>query len=105
MPTPSRHEKARQMAAAFGEMMATVMAMVNFIEKMKAQITVEETDENRDYLKIVRQVAEAQEAAFKEALLPYTNRIKAIEKVIRDSAPKAPGSIITPDDPEFETPN
>lgn len=105
MPTPSRHEKARQMAAAFGEMMATVMALVNFIEKMQHQITVEETDENREYLAVVRQVADVQERAFKEALSPYLNRIKAIERVIRDSAPKAPGQIITPDDPEFEEPN
>jgi hypothetical protein len=105
MTTPSRHEKARQMAAAFGEMMATVMALVNFIEKMQGQINIVETEENKEWLAAMKHVSGEQERAFKKALEPYTNRIKAIEKVIRDSAPKPPGSIITPDDPEFETPN
>lgn len=91
------------MAIAFGEFVATTMAMINFIEKMKAVMTHD--DASDEMKEMIESISAHQEAAFKAALQPYIERIRMVEKQIRNAAPKAPGQIVTPDDPDFEVPN
>ena len=103
MTTPSRYQKAHDMAAAFGEFMATTMAMVNYIEKMEARVTVDDmSDEMKEH---IEGIAKHVEAGIKQALTPYVQRLRMIEKIIQSSVPKGPGKIVTPDDPEFEIPS
>ena len=103
MTTPSRYQKAHDMAAAFGEFMATTMAMVNYIEKMEARVTIDDmSDEMKEH---IEGIAKHVEAGIKQALTPYIQRLRMIEKMIQANVPKGPGQIITPDDPDFVKPS
>lgn len=97
MTTPSAYRRLNKAAELYVQFLGTTMAMLQVIDNMHAKMMFDD-EVPEDTRKNVQQLATTVEENFKKQLAPSIERLKNLEKMIRENLPDPNKRIITPED-------